>query len=65
MCVHYLLCHLHYHGGVPDVHGELVCVPAQVRRTCVGVHRAQHAKPTHQNNRLISLTGLEHPDYQE
>lgn len=39
--------HLHDQGGVPDVHGELVCVPAQVRRARVGVNWAQHAKPVH------------------
>lgn len=39
--------HLHDQGGVPDVHGELVCVPAQVRRASVWVNWAQHAKPVH------------------
>lgn len=30
--------HLHDQGGVLDIHGELVCVPAQVRRASVGIY---------------------------
>lgn len=41
-----VLSHLHHHGRISDVHRELIRVPAQVRRACVGVHRPQHAKPT-------------------
>lgn len=40
--------HLHDHGGVPDVHGELIRVPAQVRGASVWVNGAQHAEPVHQ-----------------
>lgn len=37
--------HLHDHGGVPDVHGELIRVPAEVGGAGVWVNRAQHAEP--------------------
>lgn len=37
--------YLHNHSSIFNVHGELICVPAQIRRTRVGVDRSQHTKP--------------------